>query len=215
MLLVGFCMRRSFTPVYLALLALFLGVIGVSSVTDMATLTSPSRTKTHRVAILPICNPGTACDPDLPDSISYTFFKHPAGIARYLKQTSHGQVIIKGKALPWIRAKQKIKSYHDVINNLPGFLSSAGAQIKLSDYDIFFIYINTPGQPRDIGWPPGQIIMVNETELSPGLGLMINSPVYRAIDHHNRDTAILPSVSWAAVLLRILEIHNQLGQICL
>jgi hypothetical protein len=205
---------RKFVYFCSALGAPLIGLFLFSSTVDLDGFISPSRTKSYTIAILPICNPGTRCDPELPKNLKHGFFKHPSSVARYLKKLSNSQILIKGTAINWLRAKQRLRNSTDVINNLPELLSMASTEIKLSDFDIFFFYLNTPGHTQSIAWPPGQIISVNHTELSPGIGIMINTPLYEAVDLNIRTSTVLPATTWAQSLVRILGFNDQQSHSC-
>src|SRR5262245_6714676 len=71
---------------------------------------SDEHRKVYRVAIVPICNPGTHCDPRLPARLASVFFEHPAGVASFIAAASNGRAEVRGHTAPWLRPRFRIKN---------------------------------------------------------------------------------------------------------
>lgn len=169
----------------------------------------PRDMKVYRIALLPICNPGSSCDPDLPQRLQHAFFKHPLGVASFIRLASEGRAQLFGIATSWIRPKTKQKSLDELVNHSEELINLANNQINIGDFDIFYIYTQVNNRTnQEVSWPPGQLITTESGELYPGVALMINSPIHFKKQVGARTSSILPSTPWAVELLHMIGLKS-------
>lgn len=165
-----------------------------------------SNARIYQVAILPICNPGTSCDPKIPLQLRHSFFKHYSGVAAFINQASNGHARVHGTSTPWLRPRQKIKSAEEVINRSEELINLANEHIKLTDFDVVVLYTKVSGSKKTISWPAGQIIKTPTNDIRPAIAIMLNTEIFAAPTDNQPISAILPSIEWAQEFLKMLQL---------
>lgn len=160
------------------------------------------KTKIYRIAILPICALGAPCDPALPHKLARDFFKDDKGIKRFISDLSNGHVLLKGTATSWLHIKKKLRNEQEVAVVTEDLILLAGQQLQLNDFDIFILYINVRGFSKSASWPPGQLMSVENKEISPGIIFIFNAENHQLVDKNK--SGLLPSVDFAKELLHVL-----------
>lgn len=166
-----------------------------------------ANTKVYRVAILPICNPGTSCEPKLPKALGRKFFKQKNGVAVTLYEASENRTLIKGVTTSWLRPKNKLKSIQHVLDQTESLIELAKDQIVLSDFDIFYIYTNVISSISATGWPKGQILNIDNKDLNPAIVFILDPHINNQKKSHH---TVLPSEDWRHEFLYVSGIDHML-----
>lgn len=180
---------------------------------DLDDTRAPVGAKTYRVAILPICNPGTSCDPDLPAKLGRAFFSHPKGVAAFIKEASNQRAFVAGTTTSWLRPRSKLKSSQEVIDRSDDLINLARDQIELSDYDVIFLYANVSGRGVTYSLPLAPQVTAVSLDRRPGLALMVNIEVSFLPNDDYYTSAIVPSTLWANELLHIIGLQGRANSI--
>ncbi len=204
----GAHMRQTFLATWAVIFVLLSHFLSSSNPKPLATSAS-RHTKLIRVAIVPICNPGTACDPGLPHKLDGSFFRSAFGVASFIGEISAGNVQVVGTTLGWIRPKAKLKNTEDLLAHSEELLLQASAKLELEDFDNFIFYVKMNTASREIAWPAGQILRVAQKDLQPGLAFMINSTIFQGAVFGKPESALLPSVKWTQIFLASIGFNSE------
>lgn len=191
-----------------AVILLLASVFLTASNPEYSAWSASRHTRLYRVAILPVCNLGTYCDPDLPRRLGQGFFRLSNGVASFINEISEGQAHVVGKTTPWIRPKWRLKSSQDLIAQSELVIELAASYLRPEDYDVFFIYGHIGTALREEAWPSGQILRIGAKELKPGLVFMINSDIFSAPVRGKLQSALSPSLGWARQFLRSIGLRG-------
>lgn len=171
-------------------------------------------TKLHNVVILPLCNPGSRCDPDLPQKLSHSFFHHERGVASFIRDVSVNQDQIRGVTTTWLRPDRKIRNARDLIASVEKIVAASKTIIDPEAFDIYLIYAQIGGPMSIASWPEGQVLELGSRNIMPGLVFVLNGEIYTKPDRRFVESAIVPSMKWGEAMLNVLELEKPAHLYC-
>lgn len=183
-------------PIALVLLSL---ILSSSTRTDFQRHLN-HQTRIVRVAILPICNPGTSCEPEVPKILDKSFFRSSFSVATFLHEVSSSHTLITGTTLPWLRPKTRIRSTDELITRRDELLSLVNPHTLLTNFDVYFFHITIAGL--------SQSFVHVEHEHALTIAYMVNSEIYAKPVRGKIQSAIAPSTPWALALLRSIGVSG-------
>lgn len=188
--------------------ALLIGIFAVLVSSDAFVPVSRHVSTIVRVAILPICNFGQACEPELPALLQSLYFKNSQGVASFASEISRGQIRVNGIVTPWLRPMKKLRNTNDVLTRSEQLLELARPYLVPDAYDVMVFYTNITGDNTSYAKPRGQVLLVDDQEINPALNLLVNIPIFATSQPGKTDSSILPSTAWAKALFEALELNS-------